>query len=364
MWTQSNKCLNNNKSNDINKELWWIKSEKCNESSSLSNIVCKSTQYTASINKNLDDTFGIPYLVCNFEFDIIFKNIYLELIRYLTVLDCEYYVFEIIYKDNNKPIELIKNIFDKKWIFKGKNIKKIKFHYMTFKRLNENPFKFEIYKYVLSTYMIILIIFFSILLIVLLFILYIKIVQKCNKRNERNDISSNRTNSNQQNEILLNKQKLIKLFSTKLKPIYYNQKMNIFNDNCTICLNNFFRGQKIIRLNCEHIFHEKCLKKYLKNNLKNPKCPNCNKSILNYSKKEIKIKKTPNIQNILILNSNLSSERNNLKNYISRQSTDPNLNPKINSIVNENEITAYKISAGTELETPKEINDLNSKITI
>ena len=50
--------------------------------------------------------------------------------------------------------------------------------------------------------------------------------------------------------------------------------------------------------------------------------------------------------------------------YIPGQSTDPNLNPKINSIVNENEITAYKISAGTELETPKEINDLNSKITI
>ena len=235
---------------------------------------------------------------------------------------------------------------------------------MTKEKLNDTPFKFKIYKYELQWHLIFLIIILSILLIILLLILFRKLIGKYNKRIERSHVTFVRTNSTNQNEILLNKQKLIKLFSTKLKPIYYNQKMNIFNDNCSICLNIYFRGQKIIKLNCQHIFHEKCIKKYLKNNLKNPKCPNCNKSILNYSKKEIKIKKTPNIQNILILNSNLSSERNNLKNYISRQSTDPNLHAVINTIVNENEITAYKISAGTELETPKEINEIKQKITI
>ena len=234
---------------------------------------------------------------------------------------------------------------------------------MTSKILYENPFKFEIYKYVIPTNIIIIIIFLSILLIIILYILYLKISEKCNKR-ERTRISFVRGISTNQNEILLNKQKLIRLFSTNLKPIYYNQKMNTFNDNCSICLNNFFRGQKIIKLNCDHIFHEKCLKKYLKNNLKHPKCPNCNKSILNNRKNETKTKVNPKKENILILSSNLSSERNNLKNYIQRQSTDPNLNPVINTIINENEITAYKISAGTELETPKEINDINPKMTV
>ena len=63
---------------------------------------------------------------------------------------------------------------------------------------------------------------------------------------------------------------------------YSSQLKQRFDDICTICLENFCLNIDICITPCEHIFHKKCLMKYLKS-IKNKdklKCPNCNQNLL------------------------------------------------------------------------------------
>lgn len=59
-----------------------------------------------------------------------------------------------------------------------------------------------------------------------------------------------------------------------------NKNTKICNDNfCTICQNTIKKGEHKTQLcDCNHIFHKKCLSKYLKLNKMNFDCPNCKKS--------------------------------------------------------------------------------------
>ena len=64
-----------------------------------------------------------------------------------------------------------------------------------------------------------------------------------------------------------------------IKKIKFSEDNNY--NNCTICLEEFILNTKVSILECDHIFHEKCIdnwivsKKYI-----NVKCPNCNTLIL------------------------------------------------------------------------------------
>ena len=56
-------------------------------------------------------------------------------------------------------------------------------------------------------------------------------------------------------------------------------KLNKFNENnsCTICLQNFINGENLITLpQCQHVFHEDCINKWLKGNII---CPICRKNV-------------------------------------------------------------------------------------
>ena len=46
--------------------------------------------------------------------------------------------------------------------------------------------------------------------------------------------------------------------------------------NCSICLEDFIVGEKIIYLPCFHYYHAKCIEKWMKNS---DKCPLCNNEI-------------------------------------------------------------------------------------
>ena len=48
------------------------------------------------------------------------------------------------------------------------------------------------------------------------------------------------------------------------------------NDICSICLEKL-KDDKCVILNCEHIYHKDCIKKWLK---KNETCPNCRINII------------------------------------------------------------------------------------
>ena len=46
---------------------------------------------------------------------------------------------------------------------------------------------------------------------------------------------------------------------------------------CPICLEEYNNNNKIIKLNCDHIFHKHCIKEWFE---KKDNCPNCRKIII------------------------------------------------------------------------------------
>ena len=52
----------------------------------------------------------------------------------------------------------------------------------------------------------------------------------------------------------------------------------IYNNDCSICLEDFKRDDNVITLQCKHIFHENCLINwFIKQNSNKIECPICNK---------------------------------------------------------------------------------------
>ena len=49
------------------------------------------------------------------------------------------------------------------------------------------------------------------------------------------------------------------------------------DDLCSICLEDFKEGDKIKKLNCNHVYHEECLIPWLN---KNDYCPMCRQNII------------------------------------------------------------------------------------
>ena len=84
---------------------------------------------------------------------------------------------------------------------------------------------------------------------------------------------------------------IIKLFHfIKIKLNNYNINKALKNikfkddyvyKNCTICLEEFELKSNVIILQCDHIYHRKCIFDWinLKNDTKTVKCPNCNRYI-------------------------------------------------------------------------------------
>ena len=151
-----------------------------------------------------------------------------------------------------------------------------------------------------------------------------------NERARENMIRIQQENNNMENyfgynENLeeINKEKLDRLFQTKMAEHLYKSEYNQYGGGCSICLENFKKKSKVSMTPCSHVFHYNCIKDWLFKNAKNPKCPNCNKEVLvnediiNNGKtndaKTIRVKKK--LQNNNILNNNLNfGGRNSVNN--------------------------------------------------
>lgn len=58
--------------------------------------------------------------------------------------------------------------------------------------------------------------------------------------------------------------------------VYDNQYSNPYTNTCTICLENYKKGELIIELPCKHLFHKECLSKWFNHNNICPLCKsNC-----------------------------------------------------------------------------------------
>ena len=72
---------------------------------------------------------------------------------------------------------------------------------------------------------------------------------------------------------------------------FNNLEVNILEEDidndCSICIDNLKKGNEIIKLGCNHIFHKKCIKSYLLNY--DNKCPLCRTIILQKNNETIEL---------------------------------------------------------------------------
>lgn len=115
--------------------------------------------------------------------------------------------------------------------------------------------------------------------------------------------NNNINNFNELNENIeeINKAKLDKLFAKSMMGHLYKKEYNQYGGGCSICLENFKKKSTVSVTPCNHVFHFNCIKGWLYQNAKNPKCPNCNKEVLINDKKNkfdnfkiVKVKKKRN----------------------------------------------------------------------
>lgn len=60
-----------------------------------------------------------------------------------------------------------------------------------------------------------------------------------------------------------------------LPPFRYEGKGEVKETSCSICLENFVKGQQLRRLACQHVYHEECIASWWKQKGKKTTCPVC-----------------------------------------------------------------------------------------
>jgi hypothetical protein len=76
------------------------------------------------------------------------------------------------------------------------------------------------------------------------------------------------------------KQRVKALLEAIYIPEDYNENLNGFDSSCSVCIETFTNGMKVIRTSCKHVFHTECFKNFIFKNLYNMKCPNCNSELM------------------------------------------------------------------------------------
>ena len=64
----------------------------------------------------------------------------------------------------------------------------------------------------------------------------------------------------------------------KIRSLKNYKLENDLLDECSICLNNLSKDQKVIQLKCNHIFHKSCILDWFNKNIENG-CPLCRNNI-------------------------------------------------------------------------------------
>jgi len=102
------------------------------------------------------------------------------------------------------------------------------------------------------------------------------------------NLIGNNENINYENNIIASKNKDLfdYYYITYLISVTYDKNLNsIGEDNCAICIERILNGVLVLKLPCNHIFHETCIKKWININITSPKCPSCNDDIQGHLEK-------------------------------------------------------------------------------
>ena len=225
-------------------------------------VIDKSLNQVIIKNSILNGNYSIEDLYCSWEINqskdienvkIQFKKIYKNIKLGILIYDSNNNTFYEINKDFS--IKLSKNNFNKtQIIYYHSNIPKVYPFDMTYK------IKVGIK---LSEIFIICLTSIGIIFIIISIITLINFIKKNPINEQLEDDNKNEFNIE------------------KIKPIKYTNALNVYNQICPTCLEEFKIGTNIILLNCFHSFHLDCINLWINKDLKNNKhCPICNLNIM------------------------------------------------------------------------------------
>ena len=267
-----------------------------------------------------DDYYGLQNLYCEYIYDQLFESSNINYNILITIspffLDDIKIYLTIIYKDNKiHKTPITEQSFNNDY----KNPKTIKIQIYLENQFPREPLSIKItrteknknYKLYIAIGIILLACLMCGLII---FCVSRKAAQNARKRQElflqlaienqrrreeqlnripilssRDPSSSSETEDNLKE---INTFKINELLKTTLAPTKYNKLLGDKHGNpssvCTICIEEFKEGKsKVSITTCQHVFHFKCLSNWLRQNVLNPKCPNCNYNLLQEKKIEV-----------------------------------------------------------------------------
>lgn len=171
--------------------------------------------------------------------------------------------------DNNSKLGYIIYNKNKEYFFNINAFQTIKKTYSSFDKITiyyynsylptRNPFSINItIKKLITFNQIILYLLFTCgaIFLIVFFFIFISFYKKFSIK--KNEIKKDEINGNQ------------------FKTIIYSKNINLYNQNCAICLEEFKINKIIIILDCNHGYHINCIKNWIeRNNTKNIFCPIC-----------------------------------------------------------------------------------------
>jgi hypothetical protein len=284
----------------------------------------KSPPFTAELVEN-SNIFGANNLYCRWNAINPDSNrvITLNFTKFISNLG-DQYAIEILYNDGTT---IYHSLDTKSYLFSDKGVQNILFHYFSPRPKSALPFQITFDNNIIYSQSYIGL-FISIGVILFFCIICSFVFYKCSKLiiDNSNRRFRERLNNNirpiqhlpvildndveDSQELELKKENLNKLnslFENELRPSVYFYKLNEYDGNCSICLEEFKNSVLVIKLFCKHIFHSKCLKNWCDKTILSPKCPNCLLNIIPKESPDEMVGENANA-NALVSNQNATEE--------------------------------------------------------
>ena len=85
-----------------------------------------------------------------------------------------------------------------------------------------------------------------------------------------------------------NNEKLRVKYEGTYKPCKFTNKLSKFNNNCSVCMENFNYRCDVVLIECGHLFHDSCIMEWFEKDIVCPKCPLCKYEVLSDKIEQIK----------------------------------------------------------------------------
>ena len=318
--------------------------DRCQIKNEEFNNICGITDINLEVGKNNTISFyskNLSNILCYYNIKIVNNdnnyNLYINIKNENeTNLDFSFYfVYYYLNKGNKKVFKLSNSMENKNFYYNinESNVERFSLYILINKVKNIDNISIDFYSEEntsfitkisnhksnpISIIQIIFIVILSVtgvLIITLIILLIRRYISKKQIKSNCDLIINNNSNNKIDKEISIsdiekrNGEIMRNLYKNELSPkIYYHENFIKELYKCTICLENFREGASFfVTTKCGHYFHFNCFKNWIQKNIISPKCPNCNKPILEneniFNKNNLNITNPSSSSNSQITNS-------------------------------------------------------------